>query len=655
MTSTLPSLPAELLASWSWRPKQHTGLITPPMSTALPRLAPHPNPHVSLPPITHFDRHLSVLPPITPPHSQDASNWPRPVPTPQPISDSPERYEAEADVCEPPFQHKQFISDDAPHLIDWFDSSLKRPASFIAEKTCEMVCYLWFSNPTSSNSASSSHQMPSPPYSPEMPATTSALQLAPSATFIHFMQKLLETTQVSQSVIVLSLHYIWRLKERNRLTSGLPGSEFRIAVAALMMANKFLDDNTYTNKTWSEVSGIDLSEINRMEREFLVGVDFSLHISGKHYASWLNLLKGLVLAKETENRKWRGIRARFSRGGRQSQPMTSGPATRTYRWRCQSTSYRARSTSPVQLTNPRVCTSTYHVTPPNHPLPHTPSPNSGAKRSAADAFSPTSASFKDLPPLKRPTGMTLQIPETNFSNGPSSGTSPLDSLHSFAKMSLSSSPLAPRSAQSSLPQLRPSVPETRPQTLVAAYRVDRPVHVPQNLYYYSLAGSSVNVESEQPKGDRKSRLRRYQPPPQPMPSCAPAPRPYVPLDVQSASVSPHEAHTGIDVRQPSLPHLQDAIWARKLPSAVPPAAARPATHVYPHSKMSPAERDRSLQLPPLRENGAVPSAPFANAGPPGVHFYTVTPCQQAHPHHHSASYHRSSPVYQTSYTWSCAR
>lgn len=56
------------------------------------------------------------------------------------------------------------------------------------------------------------------------------------------MQKLLETTQVSQSVIVLSLHYIQRLKEGNGVTAAQPGSEFRIAVAALMMANKFLDE-----------------------------------------------------------------------------------------------------------------------------------------------------------------------------------------------------------------------------------------------------------------------------------------------------------------------------------------------------------------------------------------------------------------------------
>jgi hypothetical protein len=63
------------------------------------------------------------------------------------------------------------------------------------------------------------------------------LSLLASPAFAQFMQKLLETTQVSQSVIALSLHYIYCLKEHNRFTSGQPGSESRVAVAGLMMAN----------------------------------------------------------------------------------------------------------------------------------------------------------------------------------------------------------------------------------------------------------------------------------------------------------------------------------------------------------------------------------------------------------------------------------
>lgn len=213
-----------------------------------------------------------------------------------------------------------------------------------------------------------------------------------------------------------------------------------------------------------------------MEREFLIGVDFSLYVSGKKYESWLNLLRGLVSAKESESQKWRRSRTRY-RNGRRLQPATSTPSMRTAtRSRCHSTMYRARSTSPLQYIQPPASTN---VTARPHlqvNLPPSPSPNPGSKRSAADAFSPTSTSFNELPPLKRPTGMTLHIPENGFSVGPSSA-SPLEPLQSFAKMSLSASASSPHNARpaSSVQPLH----ENRPQTLVAAYRVDRPVNVPR--------------------------------------------------------------------------------------------------------------------------------------------------------------------------------
>ena len=40
-----------------------------------------------------------------------------------------------------------------------------------------------------------------------------------------------------------------------------------------------LDDNTYTNKTWAEVSGITVKEIHVMEVEFLSNMRYSLLVS----------------------------------------------------------------------------------------------------------------------------------------------------------------------------------------------------------------------------------------------------------------------------------------------------------------------------------------------------------------------------------------
>jgi vacuolar-type H+-ATPase subunit C/Vma6 len=47
-----------------------------------------------------------------------------------------------------------------------------------------------------------------------------------------------------------------------------------------------LDDNTYTNKTWAEVSGISVGEIHVMEVEFLSNMRYSLLASAEQWKEW---------------------------------------------------------------------------------------------------------------------------------------------------------------------------------------------------------------------------------------------------------------------------------------------------------------------------------------------------------------------------------
>lgn len=79
---------------------------------------------------------------------------------------------------------------------------------------------------------------------------------------------------------------MYRLKTLNPTVKGRAGSEYRLLTVALMLGNKFLDDNTYTNKTWAEVSGISVQEIHVMEVEFLSNMRYSLLASAEQWADW---------------------------------------------------------------------------------------------------------------------------------------------------------------------------------------------------------------------------------------------------------------------------------------------------------------------------------------------------------------------------------
>jgi hypothetical protein len=118
-----------------------------------------------------------------------------------------------------------------PRDIDWFGVPQAPCGRNLAEKMCETICYIWYAPPAAGPST--------PPQD-----TTCRDQLVPSHHFVAFMQKVLETTQVSQSVLVLALRYIYRLKHSHaiRHLRVNPGSEWRVAISGLMLANKFVDE-----------------------------------------------------------------------------------------------------------------------------------------------------------------------------------------------------------------------------------------------------------------------------------------------------------------------------------------------------------------------------------------------------------------------------
>lgn len=118
--------------------------------------------------------------------------------------------------------------------------------------------------------------------------------LAPAAVacqhFKKWVSSVLSTTQVTQNVVALALLYVYRLKMANPTVRGRPGSEYRLLTVALILGNKFLDDNTYTNKTWADVTGISVAEIHVMEVEFLSNMRYSLLVSAEEWERWLDKL-----------------------------------------------------------------------------------------------------------------------------------------------------------------------------------------------------------------------------------------------------------------------------------------------------------------------------------------------------------------------------
>ncbi|KAI9742094.1 MAG: hypothetical protein M1834_000484 [Cirrosporium novae-zelandiae] len=165
----------------------------------------------------------------------------------------------------------------APNLQ--IPSSINDSKGSLAEFAAQITCLFWFEDTLALRQVEESSQTPEP----APPLVPEAL---PSLPFTKWVTTTLSTTQVSPNVTLLALLFIYRLKQSNPSVKGKVGSEYRLLTVALMLGNKFLDDNTYTNKTWAEVSGISVQEIHVMEVEFLSNMRYNLYTSGSEWKEW---------------------------------------------------------------------------------------------------------------------------------------------------------------------------------------------------------------------------------------------------------------------------------------------------------------------------------------------------------------------------------
>lgn len=134
----------------------------------------------------------------------------------------------------------------------------------------------------------------------DAPSKPSQIQVCPTEHFVSFVVNILRTTQVSQSVVIVSLYYIYRLKTRRAGLVGQPGSEYRLFLISLILANKFLDDYTYTNKTWADLSNTPLKEVTKMELQMYAGIGANANVTPSDYAWWCTALKGLKQQRDID-------------------------------------------------------------------------------------------------------------------------------------------------------------------------------------------------------------------------------------------------------------------------------------------------------------------------------------------------------------------
>ncbi|KAL8791814.1 MAG: hypothetical protein Q9195_005623 [Heterodermia aff. obscurata] len=116
------------------------------------------------------------------------------------------------------------------------------------------------------------------------------LSVAPQ--FRKYVSQVLTSTRLPGTTIFYALYHLaHRMTERSkaRMFPKGAGQVYRMLTTALLLGSKFLDDNTFQNRSWSEVSNIPVAELNIAELEWLKDINWNLHVDPDHpdgYRLW---------------------------------------------------------------------------------------------------------------------------------------------------------------------------------------------------------------------------------------------------------------------------------------------------------------------------------------------------------------------------------
>ncbi|KAI5968200.1 CLG1 [Candida margitis] len=106
---------------------------------------------------------------------------------------------------------------------------------------------------------------------------------SPSKDFECLVSSVLSATRLPKSTIMISLEYLNQRFSPKELPALPENVIFNYLIVGLILANKFNDDNTFTNKSWSGATGLQIELLNKEERSWLEEVKWSLSVVNYQY------------------------------------------------------------------------------------------------------------------------------------------------------------------------------------------------------------------------------------------------------------------------------------------------------------------------------------------------------------------------------------
>ena len=105
-----------------------------------------------------------------------------------------------------------------------------------------------------------------------------------------YLKRFMKYSKPEPSTIIITLIYIDKICESSNLQLTILNIH-RLLLACMVVALKYNEDDYYSNEYYAKVGGISLKELNQLEYNILILLDFNVFIDDALYENYENQIK----------------------------------------------------------------------------------------------------------------------------------------------------------------------------------------------------------------------------------------------------------------------------------------------------------------------------------------------------------------------------
>ena len=122
----------------------------------------------------------------------------------------------------------------------------------------------------------------------------------PSISIKEYLLRLSKYSKINESTIILILIYIDRICNRNNFILTYYNIH-KLILAAFVLAIKYNEDNYYSMIFYSKIGGVTLSELNNLEYEYLILINYNLFIQTNLFDKYYNDIMSLKFDNDDDD------------------------------------------------------------------------------------------------------------------------------------------------------------------------------------------------------------------------------------------------------------------------------------------------------------------------------------------------------------------